>query len=134
MLVSLGSAMLVSLGSAMLVSLGSAGHVRAVIAATEVNKLFCPLSFFSLNKAKRAACLRAAALRGRVACKPAPTTPRRPAPAPAGARSPARPPLPAGLPLRYSSRHSCLPLPPVTVVYMRRFVAALIAEDKQAAS
>ncbi|KAF2469087.1 uncharacterized protein BDR25DRAFT_51002 [Lindgomyces ingoldianus] len=90
----------------MIVSLGSAGHVRAVIAATEVNKFCCSSSFSSvspnnmprLNKAKRAARSRAAALRGRVASKPAPT-PRQPAPPtprrrplPAPASTPRRPP------------------------------------------
>ncbi|KAF2474010.1 uncharacterized protein BDR25DRAFT_312162 [Lindgomyces ingoldianus] len=59
--------MLVSLGSAMLVSLGSAGYVGAITAVIK------------LNKAKRAACARAAALR------PPPASPR--------------PPPPAGLPL-----------------------------------
>ncbi|KAF2463948.1 uncharacterized protein BDR25DRAFT_382968 [Lindgomyces ingoldianus] len=145
-----------------------------------------------LNKAKRAARSRAAALRGRAARKPAPTTPRRAAPTPprrpARTRKPApttphrpapttprrRPlPGPASTPRRpppgalrvqsclgciksalagrssgechdsatggsrcwrCSSGHSCLPLPPVAVVYARRLVAALVAEDERAAS
>ncbi|KAF2462629.1 uncharacterized protein BDR25DRAFT_320600 [Lindgomyces ingoldianus] len=71
--------MLIALSSVMLVSLGSAGHVRAVITIIE------------LNKAKKAAYLRAAALRGCAARKPAPTTPcRRPLPGPAS--TPRRPP------------------------------------------
>ncbi|KAF2463934.1 uncharacterized protein BDR25DRAFT_319594 [Lindgomyces ingoldianus] len=113
-----------------------------------------------LNKAKRAACLRAAALRGRAARKPAPTTPRRAAPttprrptrirkpAPTTPRRPApttpcQPPpsalraqsclgcIKSALTGRSSKKHSCLPLPPVAVVYAQQFVAALIAKDKQ---
>ncbi|KAF2476341.1 uncharacterized protein BDR25DRAFT_309751 [Lindgomyces ingoldianus] len=111
-----------------------------------------------LNKAKRAARLRAAALRGRVARKPAPTTPRRAAPAtprrrplPGPASTPCRPPPSA---LRAQSclgsiktvyAASAVPLgtatylcklyssvSPITIIYAQRLVAALVIEDKQA--
>ncbi|KAF2462591.1 uncharacterized protein BDR25DRAFT_397537, partial [Lindgomyces ingoldianus] len=113
-----------------------------------------------LNKAKRAA--RARALRGRAARKPAaprrpapttarrpaPTTPRRPAP-PGPVSTPRRPP-PVGSamipPLAVRAAGAvppgtaacpykpCSSVPPVAVVYARRLVAALVAEDERAAS
>ncbi|KAF2469226.1 uncharacterized protein BDR25DRAFT_356474 [Lindgomyces ingoldianus] len=110
-----------------------------------------------LNKAKRAA--RARALRGRAARKPAaprrpapttarrpaPTTPRRPAP-PGPVSTPRRPP-PVGSaiipPLAVRAAGAvppgtaacpykpCSSVPPVAVVYARRLVAALVAEDER---